>query len=192
MVPTDRFAELAEIAVDKHGLFELEDSRAVGYADNTIAQMARRGVLERVSHGTYRIPFLSGGRLSAYMEATLWPSGVRGVLSRDTALDLWDVSDVNPDKIHITVPRAHRPQRQLPAAYVIHREDLLDTEITALEGVSVVTLERAVRQCAAAHLAPDLLEQAVRHGRERGLLGAEPANALTRDLGLERLASGRA
>jgi predicted transcriptional regulator of viral defense system len=59
----------------------------VGYADNTIAQMARRGVLERVSHGTYRIPFLSGGRLSVYMEAALWPAGVRGVLSHDTALD---------------------------------------------------------------------------------------------------------
>jgi len=191
-MPTDRFAELAEIAVDKHGLFELEDSRTVGYADNTIAQMARRGVLDRVSHGTYRIPFLSGGSLSAYMEAALWPSGIHGVLSRDTALDLWDVSDVNPDKIHITVPRAHRPQRQLPAAYVIHREDLLDTEITAIEGIPVVTLERAVRECAAAHLGSDLLEQAVRHGRERGLLSAEQADALTRDLGLDRLASGRA
>jgi predicted transcriptional regulator of viral defense system len=102
--------------VDQHGLFELEDSRALGYADNTIAQMARRGVRERVSHGTYRIPFLSGGRLSACMEAARWPAGVRGVLSHDTALDLSDVSDVNPGKIQITVLCAHRPQRKVPAA----------------------------------------------------------------------------
>ena len=47
-VPTDRFVELAEIAVDQHGLLTLEDARAVGYADNTIAQMARRGRLRRV------------------------------------------------------------------------------------------------------------------------------------------------
>jgi predicted transcriptional regulator of viral defense system len=191
-MPTDRFAQLAELAVDQHGLFELEDSRAVGYADNTIAQMARRGVLERVSHGTYRISFLSGGRLSAYMEAALWPTGVRGVLSHDTALDLWDVSDVNPGKIHITVPRAHRPQRKVPAAYVIHREDLLDAEVTAIERIPVVTLERAVRGCAAGHLSPDLLEQAVRHGRERGLLSTEQAAALVRDLGIDRLATVRA
>ncbi len=191
-MPTDRFAQLAEIAVDQHGLFELEDSRVVGYADNTIAQMARRGVLERVCHGTYRIPFLSGGRLSAYMEAALWPAGVRGVLSHDTALDLWDVSEVNPGKIHITVPRAHRPQRKLPAAYVIHRENLLDAEVTAIEGIPVVTLERAVRECAAAHLSPDLLEQAVRHGRERGLLSAEQAAPLIRDLEIDRVATVRA
>jgi len=38
-VPTDRFTELAEVAADQHGYFELADSRAVGYADNTIAQM---------------------------------------------------------------------------------------------------------------------------------------------------------
>jgi len=130
--------------------------------------------------------------MGAYMEAALWPVGVRGVLSCDTALDLWDVGDINPDKVHITVPRAHRPQRHVPTAYVIHREDLPDAEVTAIEGVPVVTLERAVRECAAAHLAPDLLEQAVRHGRERGLLSAEQAAALTHDLGFDRVAAGRA
>jgi predicted transcriptional regulator of viral defense system len=191
-VPTDRFAELAEIAVDQHGLFGLADARAVGYADNTIAQMARRGRLERVSQGVYRIPFLSPGRLGAYMAAALWPVSVRGVLSRHTALDLWEVGDVNPEKIHITVPRAHRPQRHVPTAYIIHREDLSDAEVTAIEGVPVVTLERAVRECAKAHLAPDLLEQAVRHGRERGLLGAEQAVALIGELGLDRVAVERA
>ena len=191
-VPTDRFAELAEIAVDKHGLFELEDARAVGYADNTIGQMARRGRLERVSQGVYRIPFLPPGRLGAYMEAALWPVGVRGVLSRDSALDLWDVGDVNPGKIHITVPRAHRPQSHVPGAYVIHRADLPDEGVAAIEGVPVVTLERTLRECAAAHLAPDLLEQAVRHGRERGLLNPEQAAALIGDLGLDRVAVGRA
>ncbi len=191
-MPTDRFSELAEIAFDQHGLFELEDSRAVGYADNTIAQMARRGRLERVSHAVYRIPFLPSGRLGTYMEAALWPAGVRGVVSRATALGLWDVGDVNPDKIHITVPHAHRPQRQVPSAYVIHREDLLDHEVTTIEGVPVVTLERAVRECAAAHLAVDLLEQAVRHGRERGLLDAEQAGGLTGDLRIDRVAAGRA
>jgi len=145
-----------------------------------------------VSQGVYRIPFLPSGRLGAYMEAALWPAGVRGVLSRDTALDLWDVSDINPGKIHISVPRAHRPQRGVPAAYVIHREDLRDREVTEIEGVPVVTLERAVRECAAAHLAPDLLEQAVRHGREHGLLGADQAAALIRELSIDRVAVGRA
>jgi predicted transcriptional regulator of viral defense system len=191
-VPTDRFAELAEVAADQYGLFTLEDARAIGYADNTIAQMARRGRLGRVSQGVYRIPFLPAGRLGAYMEAALWPVGVKGVLSHATALDLWDVSDINPTKIDITVPRAHRPQRALPSAYVIHREDLAPGEIEAIEGVPVVTLARAIRECADDDMAPDLLEQAVRAGAARGLLDRQRAAALRRDLGLDRIAAGRA
>jgi predicted transcriptional regulator of viral defense system len=66
-MPTDRFAELAEAAVDQHGLFTLDDARAIGYAENTIAQMARRERLQRVSQGVYRIPFLPTGRLGVYM-----------------------------------------------------------------------------------------------------------------------------
>lgn len=191
-MPTDRFTELAEVAADQHGYFGLADSRAVGYGDNTIAQMARRGRIERVSHGVYRIPFLPTGRLGPYMAAALWPAGVRGVISRDTALDLWEVGDVNPAKIHITVPQAHRAQRRVPAAYALHREDLDAADVTEIEGVPVVTLERAIRECAAVHLATDLLEQATRHGRDQGLLTANQAQALVAELEIDRVAVGRA
>lgn len=191
-MPTDRFTELAETAADQHGYFALTDSREAGYADNTIAQMARRGRIERVSHGVYRIPFLLGGRLGPYMAAALWPAGVRGMISRDSALDLWEVGDVNPAKIHITVPRAHRAQRSVPAVYELHREDLTGDEVTEIEGVPVVTLERAIRECHRAHLAIDLLEQAIRHGQERGLLTTTQARRLADALGTDRVAVGRA
>lgn len=191
-MPTDRFIELAEVAADRHGYFGLDDSRAVGYADNTIAQMARRGRIDRVSHGVYRIPFLPGGRMAPYMAAALWPAGVHGVISGVTALDLWDVSDVNPAHIHITVPHAHRPQRDVPAAYMLHRVDLDAADVTEIEGVPIVTLERAIRECAAGNLATDLLEQAIRHGRERGLLGSTQADALAAEIGTDRVAVGRA
>jgi predicted transcriptional regulator of viral defense system len=106
-------------------------------------------------------------------------------------LDLWDVSDVNPAKIHITVPRGHRPQRAIPRAYVIHREDLDPAEVTAIEGIPVVKLARALRQCAQEQLGRDLLEQAARHGRARGLLSAQEHETLVRELALEGV-SGRA
>ena len=191
-MPTDRFAELAELAADQYGLFTVQDARRVGYAPNSVAQMARRGRLERVSQGVYRIAFLPGGALGSYMEAALWPVGVKGVLSHATALDLWDVSDINPSKIHITVPRAHRSGREVPRGYVIHREDLDPADVAAIEGVPVVTLPRAIEQCAAAHIGLDLLEQAVRTGRAHGLLSPTQAEALTRELGLDRVAPTRA
>jgi hypothetical protein len=45
--------------------------------------------------------------LDAYMDAVLWPGrGVRDMLSHETALDLYGLSDVNPAKIDVTLPRA--------------------------------------------------------------------------------------
>lgn len=114
------------------------------------------------------------------------------MLSHETALDLWGVSDVNPAKIHITVPSAHRTQREVPPSYVVHRKDLDAGEISEIEGVPVVTLERAIRDCAADRVGLDLVEQAVRNGRDRGLLAAEQAAAITSDLGLDRIAAQRA
>jgi predicted transcriptional regulator of viral defense system len=191
-MPTARFRELTEMAADRQGLVRTEDAAEIGYAAGALDTMARRGQLERVGHGVYRVPFVGVGALSAYMAAALWPRGVQGVLTHDTALDLWDVCDINPSKIHITVPRRHRPQRAIPDGYVIHREDLDPTDITAIEGVPVVILEAAIRQCAESHVGPDLLEQAVRHGRERGLLRRRQAQQLTEDLHLERVGRPRA
>lgn len=191
-MPTERFNALAELAAEQFGLVTLADTRAVGYRDSSVAQMARRGRLERVSQGVYRVPFMRGGRLGPYMEAALWPIGAWGVLSHETALDLWEVSDVNPAKIHITVPSAHRTQREVPASYTVHRGDLNAAEVSQIEGVPVVTLERAIRDCSADRLGLDLIEQAVRNGRARGLLTAEQAAALTSDFGLDRVAAQRA
>lgn len=66
------------------------------------------------------------------------------------------------------MPRRHRPQRAIPKAYVIHREDLDPADVTSIEGIPVVKLTRALCQCAQEHLGRDLLEQAVRQGRARG------------------------
>ncbi len=110
-MPTRRFSELAETAADQFGLVTIDDAREVGYEPKTLVKLAGRGQLERVSRGVYRVPFVPGGAMQAYMAAALWPQGVQGVLTHDTALDLWDVGDVNPAKIHITVP-----QRSSPAA----------------------------------------------------------------------------
>ncbi len=191
-MPTARFAELAEVAVDRHSLFTLEDARSVGYADKSISEMARRGRVERMSQGVYRIPFLPYGELGSYMAAALWPVGVGGVIGHASALDLWDVSDVNPAKIHITVPRLHRVQRAVPTGYVIHREDLDSSDVTDIEGVPVVRLPKAIREAFVDRVALDLLEQAVRHGRERGLLSEATAAGLRAELGLDRIAVDRA
>ena len=75
-----------------------------------------------------------------------------------------------PAKIHITVPRAHRPQRATPTLYVVHRADLRDDEITAHEGIPIVTPVRAILDAYAAELGPALIEQAIAESQRRGVI----------------------
>jgi putative AbiEi antitoxin of type IV toxin-antitoxin system len=133
-MPRSAYNTIVDIAAQQQGYVTQQDARGAGIAATTLARMAERATLVRTSHGVYRVPLILAGPLDRYMEATLWPRGVRGVLSNETALGLYDFSDVNPTKIHITVPRAHRPQRETPRLYVVHRADLRHDEITAYEG----------------------------------------------------------
>jgi predicted transcriptional regulator of viral defense system len=102
----------------------------------------------------------------------MWPRGL-GVISHDSALDLWELCDVNPPKIHLTVPRAARIRRQAPSLYVVHVRDLEPTDITAVEGIPVVPARRAILDGIERHLDDRLIGQAIENGERRGLLIAE-------------------
>lgn len=184
-MPGAAYNRIAEIAAEQHGYVTQADARSAGIATATLARMHERGTLERTSQGVYRVPLIPAGPLDQYMEATLWPRGVRGVLSHATALELHGLSDVNPAKIHVTVPAAHRVQRRVPALYVLHRAELDVAEVTAVEGIPIVTPARAVRECAAAGLGPALIEQAIEGGRRRGVFTVRDAERLRSDTGLE-------
>jgi hypothetical protein len=117
------------------------------------------------------------------MQATLWHH-MTGEISHETALDLWDVSDINPGKFHITIPFKPRLTRKAPPLYVVHREILANGDRTRFEGIPIVTLEKAIRECGAAHVRPDLLRQAIENGRRTGKLRTAVAEQLADDLHL--------
>lgn len=151
-----------------------------------LVRMARRGALERRATAVYRLPLTPPGPMDAYMEAVLWPQGVRGVLSHETALDLYELGDVNPAKIHVTLPPGHRIRRAVPPLYRFHHEALTPGDVALLEGIPIVTPARAIRQAAAEHLGDALLGQAIDEGERNGRLTRREAAGLRNELGLER------
>ncbi|MGA2166081.1 MAG: type IV toxin-antitoxin system AbiEi family antitoxin domain-containing protein [Solirubrobacteraceae bacterium] len=186
-MPGRVFTELAEIAGEQHGYVTTDDAAAHGIAPINLSRMAQRRVLERRATGVYRLPLTPPGPLDAYVEATLWPQrGVRGVLSHETALELYELSDVNPAKIHLTLPAGYRVRRQVPAAYRLHHEDLDPAAVTLFEGIPIVAPAHAIRQAAAAHLGDALLAQAIDHGERNGRLTRREAAQLRRELGVRR------
>jgi predicted transcriptional regulator of viral defense system len=186
-MPGRVFTALAEIAGDNYGYITTDDARAQGIAPINLSRMAQRQVLERRATGVYRFPLTPPGPLDPYVEATLWPQrGVRGVLSDETALDMYELSDVNAAKIDITLPKSHRVRRQIPANYRLHYEDLDPADVTLFEGLPIVTPAKAIHQAAAGHLGDALVAQAIDHGERNGRLTRRQANQLRRELGLRR------
>lgn len=186
-MPGRVFTELAEIAGEQYGYVTTDDARAHGIAPINLSRMAQRRVLERRATGVYRLPLMPTGPLDAYVEASLWPQrGVRGVLSHETALALYELSDVNPTKIHLTLPTGYRVRRHVPAAYRLHYEDLDPKAVTLFEGIPIVAPAHAIRQAAAAHLGSALVAQAIDHGERNGRLTRREMAQLRREFGVRR------
>lgn len=181
-MPGATYNRLAEIAAERYGYVTTADAEALGLDPHRLFEMARRGQLEHLTTAVYRVPLIPATPLDPYMQATLWPRNADAVISHVSALSLYELSDVNPAKIHITVPRAHRPRREVPALYILHREDLKPEELTAYEGIPIVTVAKAIRQAHEAHLGPALVRTAIEDGRRRGLLKRAEAARLHEEL----------
>ena len=162
------FRRLAARAADQHGYVTVDDAREVGGTPMALLMLAKRGALEHVDHGLYRIPDLAVGPLAQFQEAVLRIPGA--VLSHDTALELLDLADVNPRQVHVTAPRAYRVRKRLPDWMVVHRDRLDDDDIDGHEGLPVVTPARAIIDAIEDGVGARFVTQAIDTARRRNLL----------------------
>lgn len=172
-MPGRIYTQLLDVANAQNGFVTAEDAKALGINPLRLQDLTRRGTAEKVAHGLYRLTAIPATPLDAYMEATLWPHRTRGVLSHETALDLHELCDINPARIHFTVPKAFRPRRETPKLYVVHRRDLAEGEKTLYEGVPIVTPSRAILDGIEGRLGERLIGQAIDNAERRGLLRPE-------------------
>jgi predicted transcriptional regulator of viral defense system len=176
-MPGRVFNDLLDHAQQQYGYLTPADARELDANPALLRQMAARGTIERVGHGLYRVPTVPPTPLDAYMEAVLW-TGRRGVLSHETALDLYELADVNPSAIHLTVPRAFRTHREIPSTYRMHRGDLPPDAVRLHEGLPIVTVERAIVGGIEQALGWHLIDQAIETARARGRITAVVARQL--------------
>ena len=164
----NRYRQLVAIAADHHGLVTSAAAAAAGVQPVLLVQMAKRGVLEKVARGIYRVPELAGDPLDQYQEALLLLPGA--VLSHETALDIHDLCDVNPRQIHVTVVAGTRVRKTLPYWLAVHYGPLEPEDVTGHEGLAIVTPARAIVDGITAALGDRFVDQAIATARERNLL----------------------
>lgn len=178
--------KLYEIAESQLGYFSAAQARAAGVNPIKLVQLAETGDIERVSRGIYRLSRFPVSPLGQFMEATLWPQvrrpGTRAVLSHDSALSLYDLSDVNPATVHITLPPSLRIRRVVPRHLTIHHAELDKRDVKMVEGIPVTSAEKTIRDVHANHIGAALVRQAIADGRRTGHLTYDQADRLEREL----------
>lgn len=182
MMPGTMQARAYELAAEQNGYLTAAQALDAGIARDAVTKMAARGTLERVSRGVYRLVQFPASPMDPYVEAALWPVPHPGVISHESALAIYGMSDVNPARIHVTVPRSVRIRRTVPRRLALHHLDLGESAVNIYEGVRITTPERTIRDCHAAHLGPALIRQAILDGRRAGHLRVRQAQRLEREL----------
>lgn len=84
----------------------------LGIPENAARMLAAWDDLERAGHGIYRFPQLPATERDAYMLAVLWTGTEHACLSHDTAPAVYQACDINPERVHVTVPVARRIRRR--------------------------------------------------------------------------------
>lgn len=171
--------KLRSIALNQYGYVTTAQAADVGVTRPALAMLKKRQRIERIAHGIYRIPQVPSTEYDKFMLAVLWTSAEEAVLSHDTALDIYDICDINPTTIHITISKGRRITRQGSEGYTLHFEDMLPEDITWWEGIPIVCARKAIEQCIDAGIPTYLLNQAIENALARGLILKNEAEILT-------------
>lgn len=182
MEAVTKLERLREIALDQHGFVTTAQALEDGVSHAELSMMVTRGRLKRSAYGVYQVPQVAETEYDQYQLAVLWTASPEACLSHDTALDAWGITDINPDRIHLTVPRARRLRRTGGENYVVHHEDLEPNQVTWWQGIRIVTAPTAIAQCIASGVPTYIIRQALDRNEPPNVLSASDRQELTAQL----------
>lgn len=167
-VDHDRLYRTAEAQA---GYFTAQQAATAGMDRSTLARHARPGGrYVRARRGLYRLRHFPTGSHEHAVAAWLGVGDPQAVVSHESALELYELSDVIPTAVHISLPRAKRGQRARPGVRFHALEHPPGRgEVRSLHGMAVTTPERSIIDALSAGTQPEQIEQAIRQALERGL-----------------------
>jgi predicted transcriptional regulator of viral defense system len=139
---------LFEIADQQQGFFTTKQAKAAGFAENTHPYHVKAGNWNREYRGIYRLVQYPLTDHSDFALWALWSRNrneeIEGVYSHHTVLSFYDLSDLNPAKIHMTVPTNFRRNSQIPGVLILHYADLPKNDVEDVQGFKMTRPLRAI------------------------------------------------
>jgi len=166
------YDQLYNIAENQGGYFSASQAVECGFSWDRLSKNVKSGRFTRVAHGVYRFtqfPYSPYEDLFiAYLRA-----GPKSVISHESALSVYELSDVLPHEIHIIVPRSSSVRRK---GIRQHTNKLKKGEVTSREGLPITTVARTLADVSSSGLAEELIIQAIDEALSRGLVTEKDLN----------------
>ena len=166
---------LFELAQQQQGFFTTKQAKAAGFAENTHPYHVQVGNWVREHRGIYRLTLFPTAERPDLVLWALWSRNrneeIEGVYSHHTALSLYDLSDLNPAKLHLTVPTDFRRNSDIPGILVLHYANLPDSDVQAAQGFKFTRPLRTILDLIEADTVEQrFIRQALRQAIDRGLI----------------------
>jgi predicted transcriptional regulator of viral defense system len=160
------YNRLYEYAEEQAGYFTAAQAHQAGFSWERLTNSIKSGKFLRADSGVYRL-----AQFPRHPHEDLfftWLSvGPNSVISHDSALAFYDLSDALPTEIHVIVPRtASRRRKNIR----LHTQRLVHDDVTIRDGLRVTTVARTIADVAASGLAEELVRQAIQEALRRGLV----------------------
>lgn len=156
---------LYRIAEQQGGYFTSVQAAQAKFSRKLLWHYQRTRKLLRVAHGVYRLAQFPASRFEDLFVAWL-KGGPKSVISHESALAVYDLSDVIPSETHVTVPRTASRRRK---GVRLHTNQLRERDVVKREGLPVTSVPRTIADVAKAGLSEDHVERAIREALQRGL-----------------------
>ena len=167
--------QLYEIAEQQQGYFTTKQAKAAGFAENTHPYHVSAGNWVREHRGIYRLSMFPATERPDLALWSLWSRNrnehIDGSFSHQTALSLHELSDLNPARLHMTVPRTFRRNSSIPNILVLHHADLADADVQTGPGYRFTSpLRTLIDLIDEKAVEEDQLMHAIKQAIDRGLL----------------------
>lgn len=166
----DSFQKLFEVANDQYGFFTARQAIQSGFAETNHPYHVKAGNWIKEDRGIYRLTHFPLAERWDLMKWFLWSRDRKdvpqGVYSHATAFSIFELSDLSPAKLHMTVPPDFRRSAPIPGILVLHKGQIRTEDVTTRYGVKVTRPIRTVLDLIASN---DVEEGFIRQGLLEGL-----------------------
>ncbi len=176
----ESYRALLVVADTQQGLFTARQASDAGYSDAARVYQVKSGNWVRMARGIYRLADYPAPDRPDLVLWSLWSRDIedvpQGVYSHQTALSIYELTDLQPARLHMTVPPRFRRRSVIPGILVLHRADLPAQDVVQMEGYHVTRPIRAIVDLLLSQeVHSEVLRGGLRDGLRTGLITMDEA-----------------